>query len=78
MSWTIKSEHPFGVEGCTCKRGRGEPGCPLHIKECEQRQKGCSCWAGYSMPDGSRVDPACDYCYPDVDVSGAPEIRGEA
>ena len=32
----------------------------MHAGVWEQRQAGCSCWAGLEMPDGTRMDPYCD------------------
>lgn len=61
MSWTYVSKHAYHDEGCTCVRSRGDADdCLLHQEEYRLRQTGCSCWAGWRMPDGSSVDPACE------------------
>lgn len=46
---------------CVCTKSAGDSAnCAMHAAEYEQRQAGCSCWAGREMPDGTRVDPGCD------------------
>lgn len=32
----------------------------MHADVWEQRQAGCSCWAGWEMLDGTRLDPYCE------------------
>ena len=46
---------------CVCAKSMGDTQeCAMHAGVWEQRQAGCSCWAGREMPDGTRIDPYCD------------------
>lgn len=55
MSWD--GRHP----DCVCTKSMGDSAeCDMHRDTYEQRQAGCSCWAGWEMPDGTRVDLGCD------------------
>lgn len=55
MSW--EGRHP----DCICTKSMGDNvDCLMHRDVYEQRQAGCSCWAGWRMADGTTVDPYCD------------------
>lgn len=46
---------------CVCAKSMGDTQeCAMHADVWEQRQAGCSCWAGWEMLDGTRLDPYCE------------------